>query len=174
MDTQAFFNDLKEHAGSVKKPQEKSNEFFDYVDLHYEEYIYATPEERAEIRKFIRGKFFQPKQVAYALLIYVKERALQNLKSTRDKVWLIRGLVAISMENHTTSFVDTAYNPSDMKTDDNYLLADLYVSAEENGIDPKLVIEDYLKISGDSRSFEPTGKLYYERKRHGKFIGIGW
>jgi hypothetical protein len=183
MDTQTFLNNLKEAADRYQKSPKNSKEFFDYFDTHFTEYIHATPDERAEIRKFIRGRLFQSNHIAHTLLLYVKQRVLANLASTTDDSWVRRGLVAISMDNFSGKFDDPVYVAYPMKGDCTFLLADLYVTAEEKGIDPKPIFEEIASISDDkdTSSYDSMkgfmarggdGKLVHERRTHGKFVGM--
>src|SRR5689334_17349228 len=149
MDTQTFLDDLKNLAKSNTKSPENSNGFFDYLDLHYEDYLKATPEERFEIRKSIKGGFLQPATIAHSLLMYVKRRVLPKLKATGDTIWVRRGLAAISMDNFLGKFDDPVYVAYPMKGDCTFLLADLYVTAEEKGIDPKPIFEEIANISDE-------------------------
>lgn len=183
MDTQAFLDDLKKYADHYKESPKNSREFFDYFDTHYEDYVYATPDERAQIRKFVKGSLFHSNRIAYTLLMYVKQNALRNLKSTGDPVWMRRALAAISMDNFSGKFDDQAYVVYPMQGDCTFLLADLYVTAEEKGLDPKSTFEEIANISDDkdtsSRSSMKSflaiggdGKLVHERRTHGKFVAM--
>ena len=180
MDTKSFLKNLKEYAKLYKKSPETSREFFSYVDGHYADYINATPDERAKIRKVIKGGIFGSKDIAHALLMYVKDRMLQRLKSTKDEIWLIRVLTAISMENFSTRFSDPSYDPSGEPTNAEYLIVDLHVTAKENDIDPSPTLSDIANIS-DSKGYYNMRrimrkggerKLVLERSENGKFIGI--
>jgi len=183
MDIQAFLDHLKEYAEQYKKSPKNSKEFFDYFDAHYEDYIYATPDERAQIRKFVKGSLFHSNPIAYTLLMYVKQNALANLKSTGDEIWMRRALVAISMDNFAGKFVDPVYVVYPMKGDCTFLLADLYVTAEEKGLDPKSAFEEIANISDDKDTSSHVsmktflaiggdGKLVHERRTHGKFVAM--
>lgn len=200
MDIQTFLNNLKRYTDRFIQSPQSSNEFFDYFENNYEIYLSASPEERERIRDFVKsqkiegkenksffGRLFQPRhdasQIAYLLLIYVKERALPQLKSTGDKLWLMRGLIAISMDNFIGKFDDPAYIAYPMQGDCIFLLADLYVTAEEKGIDPKPIFEEIANISDDKNTslhdsmkgflaHGGDGKLVYERRTHGKFVAL--
>jgi hypothetical protein len=180
LDTQTFKVEFRKLADQYKETPQISDELFDYIDAHITDYINATQEERAEIRKFIKGGLFGSKHIAYALLMYVKNRALRRLKTTKDSIWLTRGLVALSMENYSTSFRDRGYNPSSNPTDANYLLADLHVTALEGEIVPMPIFKEIAKISDTRKYMCETmgmggiGKLISERRENGKFIGIEW
>ncbi len=199
MDTQTFMNDLRRYAGHFAESAQSSNEFLNYFEANYGFYVSATPEERGKIRTFVKsplqekdqsksffGRLLQSKQdsqMAYVLLMFVKQRALPSLKSTGDKLWLLRGLVAISMDNFSGKFDDPAYIVYPMKGDCTFLLADLYVTAEEKGIDPKPIFEEIASISDDKDTSSHDsmkgfmarggdGKLVHERRTHGKFVGM--
>jgi hypothetical protein len=74
---------------------------------------------------------------------YVRERVIGQLKSTGDKVWLMRGLVAISMENMGSDWRDTMD-----------LLHTLYKSAESKGINPE---PSFAKVAEISSRDVPSG-----------------
>lgn len=128
MDTQTFLDNLKRYADRFLETSQIPNEFFDFFESNYETYISATPKERENIREIVKlpskpklffGGLFQSKQetsqIAHLLLIYVKERVLPQLKSTKDATWLYRGLAAISMDDFSGTFDDQAYISYPMK-----------------------------------------------------------
>ena len=192
MDTQTFLNKLKELADSYNESQQNTNEIFDYLDTNYEVYINATPEEREKIRWFVKspskpksffGRLFQFKQenspIAHLLLIYVKERVLPQLKSTKDSTWLYRGLAAISMDNFTGTYTD---QDAPYLGDASLLLADLFVSAEETGIAPETIFKEIADVSSnkskelssmkDAMNNAGKTKFAHERRKYGKFVGM--
>jgi len=180
MDTNIFLNNLKEFADRYSNSPQNSGDFFNYIDNHYNEFIQANPAERKKIRSFIKGGLFNKNKIAFALLMYVKDRVLPNLKSTKDEAWLVRGLVAISMENRVDKFLDKDYMGAYPKADAQLLLADLYVTSEEVGINRTPIFEKIADIS-DTKGVLPMnelmqgkyiGKLVHERKTEGKFIGL--
>jgi hypothetical protein len=181
MDTQTFLKDLKGYEDRYMKSPQSSNEFFDYLDSHYEDYIYATPEDRFEIRKFIKGKLFRASNIPQILLMYVRKRIIQKFKSTGDKVWLLRGLVAISMENQRSGPVKGEFFGIH-GYDSKHLLAGLWFFAEEKGLDPKPAFEDIARISDDRGTLPMSqlmagigiGKYIYELKNYGKFGSVDW
>ena len=107
---------------------------------------------------------------------------LSKLKSTKDIAWLYRGLVTISMDDFTGTFDDQAYTVYPMKGDASFLLADLFVSAEEVGITPDPVFKEIANISSNrSKKYSSmkdamnnTGKTKFahERRKYGKFVGV--
>ena len=196
MNTANFLKDLKNYADRCEKSWKVSIEFFDYLDSHYQLYMHATSEERDEIRAFIRAgskeknklksfynRFFQPNNIPYLLLMYVKQRVLEKVRLTGDKEWLIRGLAAISMEDFAGKFEDKPYIGYPMQGDARFLLADLWVTAQENGIEPEPIFKNIADISDErNKTFglpmqrimagELLGQLIYERKTEGKFVGL--
>ena len=193
MDIQTFLDNLKSYADHFAETSQIPSEFFDFFESNPETYISATNEEREKIRGFVKspskpksffGNLFQPKQstsqISHLLLIYVKDRALPQLKSTKDKEWIIRGLVAMSMENLAGNFYDKDYLGGYTDGDASLLLIDLYVTSEEIGIDPKPLFENIAEISNAKGAMtisglmrgEYLGKIFYERRTHGKWIGM--
>lgn len=195
MDTQTFLDNLKIYTDRFTESPQNSSDFFDYFESNYETYVSTTPEEREKIRKFIKspskpksflGNLFQSNkeasQIAYLLLIYVKDRVLPQLKSTKDTAWVYRGLAAISMDDFTGTFDDIAYTVYPMKGDALFLLADLFVTAEEAGITPDPIFKEIADVSSNkSKKYSPMKdtmnnagktKFAHERREHGKFIGM--
>ena len=195
MDTQTFLKNLEIHPVRSTQSYHKSSGFYDYFESSYETYISATPKERENVREFVRsaskpqslfGSLFQSKketsQIAHLLLVYVKERSLPQLKSTKDTAWLYRGLVAISIDDFTGTFDDQSYTAYPMKGDASFLLADLFVTAEEVGIAPESIFQEMAGLSNTkNKKYLPMNefmnnagkdKFAYERRQHGKFIGM--
>lgn len=195
MDIETFLNSLKLYADRFTDLSQSSSDFFDYFESNYETYISATTEEREKIRSFVKSpskpksfleRLFQPKpstsQISSLLLIYVKDRVLPQLKSTKDTAWLYRGLVAISMDDFAGIFDDQAYTTYPMKGDASFLIADLFVTAEEAGITPDSIFKEIAEISSNKNiKYLPMKELMnnagkdkfaYERRQHGKFVGM--
>jgi hypothetical protein len=69
-----------------------------------------------------------------------------------------------------------------MKGDATFLLADLFVTAEESGINPEPIFKEMGEFSNqkgtkyksmkDFMNDPGNGKLEYERRQHGKFVGM--
>jgi len=105
MDAQTFLDNLKSYADRFTETSQIPDGFFDFFESNYETYINATTEEREEIRGFVKspskpksffGSLFQSNketsQIAHLLLIYVKDRVLPQLKSTKDTAGYTEGL----------------------------------------------------------------------------------
>ncbi len=178
------------------------SEIFDYLDKNFEVYINAASEEREKIRLFVKEKRFDIPQrnvtyyMAYLLLMYVKERIMPSLKpakklsiidklkraseSPEDKAQLLRGLVAISMENLSEKFYDKSYTGEYPYGDAMYLLADLYVTSEERGMNPENYFRQIANISSDKgilpmNQMMASGgesRLRSERSQFGEFKGM--
>jgi hypothetical protein len=117
--------------------------FFNFMDENYVVYINATPKEREEIRTLVGKQGDLNHHFEDLLMKYVREWVIRQLKLTGKKVWLLRGLVAMSVENSGIDYRDTLTS-----------LAELYAAAEEKGIQPK---NDFQKISNISSDKTPTG-----------------
>ena len=126
------------------------NIVYKFLDNVYEMYLNASTDERQEIRHIIKEHHIDsedlregepiPMPFSYLLNWYVI-RAIKYLEATGQEIWLIRGLVAISMLD------GIHYRP-----DDEEHLALLYVAAEERGINPKPIYQMIAKVSNN----EPT------------------
>jgi len=192
MNTQTYLDGLKEYANRFYwrriKESPFRNEFFDYLDLNHDAYIRATHEERTEIRKLIRHRrlLFPQRYMAHLLFIYARERALEKLRSTGDEVWLLRGLIAVSMENFSSRRYEDAYKAYSLNGDSSLILAELYVIAEKSGIKPDQRFKEIARISDDKQkgrfggspmnltmSVDGTlGRLIIERRDKGYFVGL--
>ncbi len=114
----------------IYKPTDEQRRFMDRVLLHY---AGATQKRRDEIREAFRGKYGPLNMLeGYALV------AAGKLKSTRDENWLKAGLTAAAIED-SLGRVD--------ERDRLLVLAELYVTAEEAGIDPQPAFENLYGIA---------------------------
>lgn len=116
-------------------PYQEMYEFFDEICPAY---LGATTEQRAEIRLAVSDKA----GVLSALLGYVY-RSANRIQSSSDGEWLRKGLAAVSIENCCKDFRDVLL-----------ALAELYVVAEEAGIDPK---PEFKAVSRLSSREKPSG-----------------
>ena len=119
----------------LRKKDDVPGELTSFLDDNYELYYTATPEECQKIRESIGiNREFEDFLLSYA-------QAIANRINSADDVNLLkRGLVALSLENAGRDSRDTLIT-----------LADLYVSAESAGIDPKPVFMETAKISSNER-----------------------
>ena len=130
----------------IRSKYDLIEEIFTFFDKNYEVYLRATDDQRSEIRSIIYTKYYPGPQsgiVHYMdnflvdlLWKYIRERAVPELKLTGDKVWLMRGLVASSMENCSVDFRDSLGQ-----------LASLYSAAKQKGINPEPIFQEIAKIS---------------------------
>ena len=149
-----FRNATDEFKTEIRSEHDLIEEIFNFFDRNYEVYLRATDEQRAEIRSVIYTRYYPGPHygiVRYMenffidlLWEYIRERAVKELKSTGDKVWLMRGLVATSMENCSVDFRDSLS-----------LLASLYRAAKQKGINPEPIFQEIAKIS--SHEITPGG-----------------
>jgi len=194
-----FINSAKatgQFEGNIRKEHDLIREIYNYLDENYDVYINATAEERAEIRLFFKSTYYRPilgatrymrRYMVTLLLIYVKQHVLPKLKSTKDPIWLYRGLVALSMDNLSGKFDDKSYIAYSMKGDAVFLLTDLWVTAEESKIDQEQIFHEIGNISSDKEFWDKSwghvfmnemitgggnGKLAEERRTYGKFMGL--
>jgi hypothetical protein len=108
-------------------------------------YLEATPQERTEIRAATSDKA----GVLSALLGYIHTSA-SRLQSSADGEWLRKGLAAASIENCSVDYRDVLL-----------ALAELYVAAENAGIDPK---PHFAAVAELSSSDTPQGGTTPMRK----------
>lgn len=103
---------------SIYEPRKEHEQFFN--DL-CRDYLDALDEQRAQIRMAVSDK----EGVLNCLLGYVYKSA-RHIHSAADKEWLRIGLAAASIQDCRLDYRDFLL-----------ALADLYVSAEEAGLDPR-------------------------------------
>ena len=113
-------------------------EIYELLDRLCPAYLDATPEQRAEIRAAASDK----DGVLSGLLGYVY-RAAERIRSESGREWLRRGLAAVSIENCRKDYRDVLL-----------ALAELYVAAEEMGINPR---SDFKAVSRISSREKPRG-----------------
>jgi hypothetical protein len=124
------------------------NSIHEFLDNSFEIYLKATPESRKEIRQIIKDYDHEyppeggrsPMPFRFWLGKY-GIRPIKKLKATGDVIWLMRGLVAISILDGIN------YRPKDEEH-----LAHLYVTAEGKGIDPKPMFQEVSAISNNEPS----------------------
>jgi hypothetical protein len=153
-DREKLENAVDEFKKETRSKYDLINVIFNFFDSNYEVYLHATDEQRSEIRSVIHARYYEGPQsgiVHYMgnffidlLWEYIRERAVKELESTGDKVWLKRGLVAVSMENCGVDYRDSLS-----------LLASLYSAAKQKGINPEPIFQEIAKIS--SHEIAPGG-----------------
>jgi hypothetical protein len=140
---------LKEFQVSLRNQSDLISEIYNFVDQNYVVYLHATAQEREEIRnkvtncyhvdergksnRFLENLFFE----------YTKERAIPKLGETGDKIWLTRGLVAMSIENSGIDYRDSIL-----------ALRDLRNVAKDKNIDPE---PEFVRIAQISSIEIPRG-----------------
>ena len=110
-------------------PYQEMNAFFDELCSAY---LTASSDKRAAIRKAASDRAGIPS----GLLGYVY-RSATRLRASDGAEWLRRGLVAASIENCCRDWRDALL-----------ALAELYVAAEEAGIDPRSEFRAASRLSG--------------------------
>ena len=182
MGIQTFLDNLKKYAGRFAETSQIPSEFYNFFKSNYEIYISATAEEREKAKEFIkpqRKSFWKslsrPKkdtsevsnfQISNLLLTFVKDKALPKLKSTKDTLWLYRGLVAIAMDDFTGS-IDHQIYPGNAVL----LLADLFITAEMIGITPKPIFIEMSEISSDKAN---NGISMEDLMNHAEKTKLAW
>lgn len=140
---------LKEFQVDLRNQSDLISEIYNFIDRNYVVYLNATAQECAEIRnkvtncyhvdehgnanRFLENLFFE----------YTKERAIPKLEETGDKIWLTRGLVAMSIENSGIDYRDSIL-----------ALSDLRKTAIEKKLDPE---PEFARIAQISSNETPRG-----------------
>jgi hypothetical protein len=109
---------VREHQLDKYDPYQEMYTLFDRMCPHY---LAAASRERKAIRSVVSDK----DGILSALLGYAY-RAATQLRTKADEEWLDKGLAAVSIENCSKDYRDVLL-----------ALAELYVAAEEMGINPK-------------------------------------
>lgn len=119
----------------LRKKNDVQGELTAFLDNCYELYYTATPVECQKLRESIAiNREFEDFLLSYA------QDVANRIHSADDIDLLKRGFVALSLENSGRDFRDTLTT-----------LADLYVSAESAGIDPKPLFIQTAEISSKER-----------------------
>jgi hypothetical protein len=126
-----FDRDVKRVRDTQLAKCDPYQDMYDFFDELCPAYLDAASPQRAEIRAVVSDKAGLPS----ALLGYVYRSASQ-IQSASDGEWLRRGLAAASIENCARDFRDVVL-----------ALAELYVAAEEAGIDPKPAFKAVARLS---------------------------
>jgi hypothetical protein len=143
-----FDTAVNEFEKEIRQTNDLFEKIFNFLDANYEVYLHANAMERTEIRSAI-SKIYYPgptsgivhymgNYMEELLVRYVREQVLGKLKATGDEEWLLRGLIAISMENCGSDWRDTLT-----------ILGDLYQAAEIKGINPEPFFLKVAEISSD-------------------------
>jgi hypothetical protein len=109
-----------------------------FLDLNYDVYLASSP----ELCEKIRATFKDNRHFTNYLFGY-SSRAAKQLQATGEEIWLWRGLVSVSLENCSMDYRDTLI-----------CLAELFVTAENQGIDPN---PSFQKVAGQSGKDKPRG-----------------
>jgi hypothetical protein len=145
-DDTSYSKAFTEFENNLRNQNDLKGEIYNFIDQNYEIYLNATPQECKEIRKAVtncyyvneRGKFWRFFEDLF--LKYTKERAIPKIQETGDKTWLIRGLVAMSIENSGIDYRDSVL-----------ALNDLRKAAVEKNLDPKPEFERVSQISSNEK-----------------------
>ena len=144
-----YTNAVNEFEAKLREQHDLIDEFYVLLDNNFEIYMNATLDQRNKIRSAIANCYYVSNSGSITrfmedlLLKYLDERVRKNLRESGDKIWLLRGLVAISLENCGVDYRDTLRQ-----------LVYLYIAAEDTGIDPQ---EDFQSIAKISSQEEPRG-----------------
>ena len=117
--------------------QARLSEYDPYPEIEalVDEMCIAYLQAKSRMRAAIRAAVEEKRAIANGLFNYVY-RSAERLRSGGDSTALKLGLAAISIENCATDF-----------RDDFVALAELYVAAEEAGLDPKPVFAEVAGLS---------------------------
>jgi hypothetical protein len=149
-----FDRDVKRVKDAQLATYDPYQEMYDFFDELCPAYLDAASPQRAEIRAAVSDKA----GLLSALLGYVY-RSASRIQPPSDGEWLRRGLAAASIENCAKDFRDVLL-----------ALAELYVAAEEAGIDPKPAFKAVARLSsGDKPSggTTPVGQMLANFHRYG-------
>jgi hypothetical protein len=150
-DHPSFFREtdgLKSYHAAVKEFETKLmahndliEEFFAFVDGNFDVYINSTPEQRRDIRIATSNSYSVNNRGSVTrfteeiLLRYVREHAIPKIQATSEKKYLLSGLVALCLENSGVDYRDTLIH-----------LADLFIAAEDQGLEPELHFREIAEI----------------------------
>ena len=142
-----LINRIYRFQDSHKSMSDIKDKIYKFLDQNYDIYLKSDPEEREEIREFVRKHYTSsesPNMLNLFLIGYI-QTAAKNIQSTGDKTWLLRGLVVSAIENSLRD-----------QRDNTFSLAYLYVMAEERSLNPKPEFQEIAEISSKELSSAGT------------------
>jgi len=143
--TKAF----KEFETNLRNQNDLLGEIYDFLDKNYEVYLNAALEECEEIRKTVTNCYYSGNDgkanrfLEDLFFRYAKEIAIPKLKETGDKIWLTKGLIAISLENSGIDYRDSII-----------ALSELRKVANEKNLDPE---SEFVRVAEISSNEKPRG-----------------
>jgi hypothetical protein len=144
----AYIKALGELEAKLRQEKDLIKKFYNFLDQNYEVYSNGSVEQCAEIRATVNQCYYLDTRDGIHrflenLLLRHAERVTKEINLSGDRKWLLRGLVAMSMENSGVDFRDTLIH-----------LADLYIAAEH-------------KITIPGQDFKKTAKISSHEKPRG-------
>ena len=142
-----LINRIYRFQDSQESMRDSKDKIYKFLDQNYDVYLTSNPEERDEIRELVK-KYHTSSELPVWLDLYLIgyiQRAAENIQTTGEKIWLLRGLVVASIEN---SLLD--------QRDDTFSLSYLYVMAEEKHLNPKAEFQKISEISSKELSSAGT------------------
>jgi hypothetical protein len=133
-----LFKAVEEFTNKQRSENDLPGRINSFLDNNYTVYLESSP----EICEKIRGTFYGDRNFENFLFTYTR-RAVSELLATGEESWLSRGLASTSLENCGIDYRDTLV-----------CLAELFVTAENQGIDPKT---SFLKVAEISSHYKPRG-----------------
>ena len=133
-----FDRELQQIRARQRAQYDPYEEMYELFDRLCPAYLDAAPGQRAEIRDAVSDKG----GVLSALIGYVY-RAVRRIRTPADIEWLRLALAAVSIENCSKDYRDLLL-----------ALAELYVAAEEAGIDPRA---EFRAVARRSSKEKPAG-----------------
>ena len=140
---------LEEFRSRTKTLATLTRVIFNFIEQNYMVYLEATPSECEMIRSAVTNCYYTDEYgktnrfFEDIFFQYARERAIPQLQDTGDKIWLARGLIAISIENSGIDYRDSIL-----------ALRDLRKAAIKHNIDPE---SDFTKIAKISSNEKPRG-----------------
>jgi hypothetical protein len=130
-----LFQAIKDFADKQRTENDLPGKINSFLDQNYIVYLDST----LGACEKIRASFYENRDFENFLFEYT-QRAVAQLQAIHDEVWLWRGLVSISLENCSIDVRDTLIG-----------LAELFVAAEKQGIDPKAPFQRVAKLSSQDK-----------------------
>ena len=136
------FKNVARNIDEFTKKQQSENDLpgriDKFLDNNYSVYLESSPEDCQNIRT----SFYGNRDFENFLFGYTR-RAVSQLQTSGEEIWLWRGLVSTSLENCGIDYRDTLI-----------CLAELFVTAENHGIDAK---GSFQKVAWRSSQEKPRG-----------------
>jgi len=108
-----YFKAFKTFETNLRSQNDVLGEVYSFFERNYDVYLNASIKECEQIRKMVTDCYYTDERGKAIRFLedlffkYAKEVAVPKLQETGDKIWLTRGLIAMSLENSGIDYRDS-------------------------------------------------------------------